>query len=93
MAKRQRLSPLEVLPLYIQIKILMWVAGHSLAAFHNVLTAFPGLGSAAESPLVLKHLNLDDLANQSLLKIQRYHNLLNFCLSAGNLEANLLIIL
>lgn len=90
MAKQPYLSPLELLPLFIQIKIIMSVARHSVQAFHNVLAAFPGLGHAARTPMVLKHLNLRNLTVKSLSTLHRYHNLINFCLSAGNLEAQYL---
>ncbi|CAN6898952.1 unnamed protein product [Brassica oleracea] len=78
------------MPIFIQIQIILFLAKDSIEAFHNVLTAFPGLGTAAKSPLVLKHLNLQFLTVQSLSSLNMYQNLMNLCVSAGNLEAHYL---
>ncbi|CAH8285230.1 unnamed protein product [Eruca vesicaria subsp. sativa] len=75
------------LPFFIQIKIMMSIAKHSVESFQNVLTVFPSLGPAAKTPDVLKQLNFHELTTKSLTNILPYHNLLNLSLSVGNLEA------
>ncbi|WZZ74632.1 hypothetical protein YC2023_086002 [Brassica napus] len=51
MARKRSLSKLELMPIFSQIQIILFVAKDSIEAFHNALMAFPGLGTAVRNPL------------------------------------------
>ncbi|KAL0794222.1 hypothetical protein Bca101_065599 [Brassica carinata] len=90
MAKERSLSKLELLPILIQTEIILRLAKNSRDAVRNILAAIPTLAQAANSPLVFRNLNLYLLTVQSLSLLHSYQNLMDLCLSAGNLEAHYL---
>ncbi|CAH8355170.1 unnamed protein product [Eruca vesicaria subsp. sativa] len=87
MANHHHTTILQSFPFFVQIRIIMLIAKHSVESFQNVLTAFSSLGLAAKTPDVPKKLNFHELTVKSLTKIHMYQNLLSLSLSAGNLEA------